>query len=596
MKRIFSKIKWKKIIKWLIIIAIIAAAGTFALQKLNATKAKQTDTKKAVTTAEVETRDIQNVLSSSGTISPINSYEITTLVEGDVIKADFEEGDVVKEGQVLYQIDTDMLDSQIETGETAVDRAEESLEKAKKNYEDAVENLAEAKTKYQEAKADYGDADIEATETGTVKTLYVEVGDTVQKGTQIAEIYDNSSMLLTVPFAASEVDSSLIGKTAVVTIESSDETLKGKVTKVSNIDETLSGNRLVNQVTIQVKNPGGITTTTTATAEIGDLSSSDEGTFAVLTQAIISSEVTGEIGSLKIDEGSRIKEGELIFTLTQKSIEDQLESYLTKVENAEDALENAKDSVEAAEDAIEDAEADLQEIIDTRTDYSITAPVTGKVITKNSLVGDTINKNTTLCVIYDLSAVTFEMSVDELDVMSVEVGQEVDVTADAFEDVEISGVVTNVSLESTASQGVTQYPVTVKISDIGNLLPGMNVTGEIIIEKAEGVLAIPADALMRGDVVYVKDDSVTEAVGDVPAGFKEVEVETGITDGDYVEIKSGLTGDEVLYVQRISESVQTMMPGMGFNMQGGGNRPSGNFQGGQRPSNGGGGMPGGMGQ
>jgi HlyD family secretion protein len=183
------------------------------------------------------------------------------------------------------------------------------------------------------------------------------------------------------------------------------------------------------------------------------------------------------------------------------------------------------------------------------------------------------------------------MFVDELDVMSVEVGQEVDVTADAFEDVEISGVVTNISLVSTANQGVTQYPVTVKISEVGNLLPGMNVTGEIIIQKAEGVLAIPSDALMRGDVVFVADASVTEAVGDVPAGFKEVAVETGITDGDYIEVKSGLAGTEEVYVKRISEAVQTMMPGMNFEMQGEtrgaamqGPSGNGNFNGGSRPA------------
>jgi HlyD family secretion protein len=120
----------------------------------------------------------------------------------------------------------------------------------------------------------------------------------------------------------------------------------------------------------------------------------------------------------------------------------------------------------------------------------------------------------------------------------------------------------------------------------------MNVTGEIIIAEAEGVMAIPADALMRGDQVYVKDDTVKEAKGDVPAGFKAVEVETGLTDGDYIEIKSGLTGDEEVYVQRISESVNTMMPGMEFGMPGqgpqDGQRPSGNM------SSGGQGMPGGF--
>lgn len=583
MKRIFSKIKWKKAIKWLVIIAIILIAGNFVYQRVSSKKLSQTMGEDAVTTAKVETRDIQTVLSSSGTIQPLNTYEVKTLVEGEIIAADFEEGDIVQEGQVLYQIATDTLDNKIDTSQTAVERAERNLEKAQKSYNDAIDDHEKAQADYAEARKEYGNPNIEATESGIVKTLFVKEGDTIQKGGQIAEIYDNSSMLLVIPFPASEVDKSMIGKTAEVTIEASNETLTGKVTKVSSIDEALSGNRLVNQVTIEVKNPGGLTAQTTATASIGDTYSSAEGTFSVKTQTILLADNAGEIGSLKIEEGSKISDGDVIYTLTQDSIEDQLEAFLNKVESSEDAIDNAKDSVENAEEAIEDSQTSLDEVIDTRTDYSITAPITGKVISKNALVGDTINSNsnTALCVIYDLSSVTFEMFVDELDVMSVQVGQEVDVTADAFEEVEISGVVTNISLMSTANNGVTQYPVTVKIADIGDLLPGMNVTGEIIIQKAEGVLAIPSDALMRGDVVYVADASVTEAVGEIPAGFKEVAVETGITDGDYIEVKSGLTGTEEVYVKRISEAVQTMMPGMyyeGEAMQG----PPENFSGGSK--------------
>lgn len=599
MKRVLKKIKWKKVILWLVVLAVILGGGSYAFRKFVDSKFQKTSNEETITTASVETRDIQNVLSSSGTISPLNSYEITTLVEGEVIEADFEEGDTVEEGQVLYKIDTDNLDNQIDNAQTALDRAEKSLTKAEDSYQDATEDLTEAKKDYQDAKAEYGNPNIASSETGIVKTLYVEEGDTVQKGTQIAEIYDNSIMLLTIPFSASDADKSLIGKSAEVVIDATNETLQGTVTKVSNIDEALSGNRLVNQVTIEVKNPGGITIATTATASIGNIYSSAEGSFAVSTQAVITAESSGEIGELKIEEGSKIKEGDIIYTLTAKSIEDQLEQYSSKVENAEDAVANAKDSIETAKETIEDAKANMQDIIDTRTDYSITAPVSGKVISKNSLVGDTIKNTTTLCVIYDLSAVTFEMEVDELDVMSVKVGQEVNVTADAFEDTKISGVVTNVSLESTSNQGVTQYPVTVRIDKIGDLLPGMNVTGEIIIEEAQGVLAIPADALMRGDKVYIKDDTVTEADGDVPAGFRAVDVETGISDGDYVEIKSGLTGEEEVYVERISEAVMGMMGGsMGFGMQGGNRmqRPfsdSGNSGGrGDMPS--GGGMPGGM--
>ncbi len=574
MKLKIANIKWKKVIKWVILLVVIIIIISVVYNRVSAGRLQNTSSENVITTQKVETRDIQNVLTSSGTISPLNTYDVTTLVEGEVIEADFEEGDTVEAGQVLYKIDTDTLDNQIGTAQTTLDRANKNLTKAENSYQDALDKLAKAQKDYDEAKAEFGDPAVRSEVTGYVKTLYVDKGDTVQKGSQIAEIYDNSTMELTLPFSSAEADQSLIGKSAEVVLEATDETIKGKVTKVSNIDEALSGNRLVNQVTIEVKNPGGITTSTTATASIGSIYSSAEGTFAVKTQTVISAEYAGKITDLKLVEGSQIKEGDILYILSEDSVEDLLEQYSSKLESAQDAVSNAQDGRESAAEAIEDADSKLQEIIDTRTDYSVTAPISGIVISKDALVGDTIRNTSALCTIYDMSAVTFEMNVDELDVINVKEGQEVEITADAFEGQQMKGVVTNVSLQSNANQGVTQYPVTVRIDEIGNLLPGMNVTGSIIIEKAAGVMAIPADALMRGDVVYVKDASVTEAVGEVPAGFKEVKVETGITDGDFIEIKSGLTGNEEVYVKRISEAVTFTMPG-GF----GGMRSQGGFGG-----------------
>ena len=62
---------------------------------------------------------------------------------------------------------------------------------------------------------------------------------------------------------------------------------------------------------------------------------------------------------------------------------------------------------------------------------------------------------------------------DELDVGNVEVGQTVEVTADALENQTFTGKVTNISSESSQSNGVTNYPVTVTLDTADGLLPGM---------------------------------------------------------------------------------------------------------------------------
>ena len=119
----------------------------------------------------------------------------------------------------------------------------------------------------------------------------------------------------------------------------------------------------------------------------------------------------------------------------------------------------------------------------------------------------------------------------------------------------------------------------------------MNVDGNIILDQAEDALVIPVDALMRGNKVYVKDASATEQQGNVPAGFKSVDVETGLTNDDYVEIVSGLSeGDEVYVAEStVSNNNMMMMPGGG--MGGGPGGGQGGPGGGQGGPGGGGGRP-----
>lgn len=542
----FKKLKHKKLIIFIVVIVVIV----LSLKIKSSFSGPKNSLEASTKTAKVETKDIKSVLTSTGVVEPLNTYAVSTLLEGEILTADFEEGDHVEKGDVLYQITTKDLDSKIDNNETAVTRAEKAFTKSESDYDVALDNYNEASEKYENAKSKYGSPNVTSSATGIIKDFLVKEGDRIQEGSQIAEIYDNSYMLLSVPFNASEVTGKLVGQSAEVTISGSSDTLKGKVTEVSSIDESLSGNRVVNMVTIRVKNPGGLTTANTATANIGTLSCSGEGTFKELENTIITSDRSGEIASLSVKKGSKINKGGAILTLTNDSIDTQLDAYEQAYKTAQVSLDNAKYAMETAKDSIEDAKNSLEDEIENKVDYSITAPISGQIISKNKLAGDVINMNNkdSLCIIYDLSALKFKMKVDELDILNLKKGQEVKITADALQDTELKGVVTNVSLLSESASGVTQYPVTVRIDDVGNLLPGMNVDAEIVTKEVSGVLAIPSGALMSGDVVYVADPSVKEAVGAVPAGYKEVKVKTGITDGNYIEIISGLKGDEELYV------------------------------------------------
>lgn len=566
LKTKIKNIKWTK--KKIIICAIIVAAIIAIICMIRSSGAsKARSSSSSVNTATVTKMDITSQISSSGTIASKNTYNVTALVSGEIISADFEEGDMVEEGQVLYRIDDSSKETQLTSAQNSLTRAESDLTYAQNNY-----NKASSK---------YSGNTVKATRSGYIKKLYIEEGDTISGSTQLADIYNDQAMKIKIPFLSGEAKFIGAGNDAILTLTDSSEQIGATVTSVSNMDETLEGGRIVRYVTFQVQNPGGLTTSMSASASVGEFQSAGEGTFEAWTDtkmnADVPSGVNVEVASVLVHEGDYVTSGTPILRMTSESADEVMRSYQSKLDQAQSSVDQAKQSADQAQETIDN--------------YTITAPISGQVVTKTYKVGDKIgsssgnsNASTTLAIIYDMSSYTFEMSVDELDISDVEVGQIVTVQADARDGETYYGKVTNVSLVSSVSNGVSTYPVTVTLDETYDLLPGMNVDGYITLASASDATVVPADALMRGNKVYIQDDSVKEAQGTVPAGFREVDVEVGLINDDYVQILSGVEEGDIVYVAESSNNSSMMMPGMdGGGMPGGGGALGG----------GGGGMPGG---
>lgn len=542
-----KKKKWVRII---VILLILAAALTGLMVWKNKKAKAAAAEAESHNTATVEKRSITSELSSSGTLAAKDTYSITSMVEGEVVSANFEEGDQVEKGQVLYEIDKSSMDTELTS-------AENSLTRSQNSYSEALED-------YNQAVSDYSGNTYKATESGYIKELYISAGNKVSGNTKLADLYSDDVMEIRIPFLSAEAAQITAGSAATLTLVDSGEQVAATVKAVANREETLSG---------------GLTTSSKASAQVGDWIGSEEGVFEASVDTTMEADLATsvEVEAVLVNEGDYVTKGTPLFRMTSKTADKLIQSY--------------KDSLDKAQESVESAQSKLESTQDSYDNYTITAPISGQVITKTYKVGDNITKNssstTVLATIYDLSSLTFEMSIDELDIQNVKVGQKVTVTADAYEGQTFSGTVTNVSLESTYSNGVSTYPVTVTMDEVGDLLPGMNVDGVITLDQADDVLTIPVDALMRGNQVYVKDDTVKEQQGAVPAGFRAVEVETGLTNDSYVEIKSGLSEGDTVYVAESSTSSSTsmMMPAGGMGGGPGGGGPGGG------PGGGGGGGP-----
>lgn len=240
--------------KWIVLtgIVLIAVIGGALYWQSYSRKAKMASTEaEAKNTSTVTRGTLTSELSSSGTISPKDTYSITSLVEGEVIQADFEEGDQVEEGQILYQIDVSSMESEMTS-------ATNSLERSNNNYAQALQD-------YQEALNDYSGNTYKSTRSGFIQTLKIQPGDKVSSNTELATVYNDQTMKMKVPFLSGEAAAIGVGSQAVLTLADTEEQLAGVVTAVSNMDEVLSGGRMVRYVTIEVANPGGLTTEHTAT-------------------------------------------------------------------------------------------------------------------------------------------------------------------------------------------------------------------------------------------------------------------------------------------------------------------------------------------
>ena len=477
------------------------------------------------TTAPVERRDITAQITGSGALEAANSYSVTSLAEGNILTADFEEGDQVEEGTVLYTIDASDLSGSLE-------QAQLSLGQAQRGYDSRVKDLEKLS--------------VTAPKAGQVLSLEVEAGDDVSAGQTVAALRNSDVMTLEVPFLSDEAAGFRVGQSASVTLESTFETLEGTVTKIDRMDTVLEGGMMVRYVTVEVSNPGALSSSQTGSVTVDGCASAGSAPFAYAAEENITAEVSGQVASIQAQEGSWVDRGGVILTLTSDSVEDSLQS-------AADSLRNAQLSLESRQDQLDN--------------YTITSPIRGTVIDKNYKAGETSEAGKVLCSIYDLSYLTMTLSVDELDISDIEVGQKVSITADAVEGKTYTGVVTKVSVAGTSSGGTTTYPVTVRIDETEGLLPGMNVDAAITLESASDVLAIPAGALNRGNTVLVTADSPS-AAGGTPqenAGevYHSVPVEIGASDSSYIEIRSGLQeGDTVAYIpQSSSGGFEMMIPG-----------------------------------
>ena len=453
-------------------------------------------------------QDLTVAVDGSGAVTPIESYQVGALVSGEVLAAPFEVGDWIEKGDLLYQLDAG-------DAEIGLQQAQLSLRQAQLNYDELLSGMSPS-----------------ASAAGVVQQVHVQKGDLVSPGTPIADVADNSTMTLTLPFQSADASSLSPGQGAQVTIAGTMEVLSGTVESISSAELVGNGGALVRQVKIRVDNPGALTSANSATATVGDIACAGSGSFEENTRQTVVAQTSGEVTAVHVTAGSRVSAGTALVTLGGDGAQSALENSAISVENAQLALQRAQDALES---------------------YTITAPISGTIIEKNYKVGDKVDGMDagSLAILYDMSSLKLTMNISELDLNQVQEGQEVDITAEALPGQVFQGVVDRVSINGTTTNGFTTYPVTILLREFGDLNPGMNVSADIVVERTTGVLCVPVSAVNSDGTVLVAGPGTLSEDGLAIANLSKAErrpVELGRSNEEYIEITSGLSQDEVVLV------------------------------------------------
>ncbi len=546
--------KKKKWLKRLIILVVIAAVIVFVLSRCMAGGVQSVSGSYLPAPAAVQ--ELTVAVTGPGTIKPNDSYRATTLIKGEILTAPFEEGDTVRKDDVLFTLDQSDVESAVKQARTGVEQAQLSVQSAQLNYDSLI------RTRNDNAK----DRQVKANANGVITKVYVDPGDTIAAGTPIADILDRDNMKLEVPFHSVNAASFYVGQSATVTVSGTAETLYGTISQISATDSVGPGGTLVRNVTVTVQNPGALSDASTGSAAVGDASSSASGSFQYGERKQLIAKYSGELETLELHEGDRVYDGQQVGEFKETQMQDQIDAATIQLSNARLALRNAQDSLERTQDSLED--------------YTITSPIEGTVIEKNYKAGDNYDPSTAstsgtsafMAVIYDMSRLTFDINVSEMDVVQVQVGQKVTFTADALDSASFTGVVEKVNINGTTQNGNTSYPVTVAVDGNGSdladqgLLPGMSVSANIIVEEAGSVLCVPVDAIQRGasPFVMVAGAGALDENGNL-ADFTKLEkreVELGRNNDEYIEVLSGLTEGETVFIPNAASSFMNAMMGM----------------------------------
>ena len=443
---------------------------------------------------------ISTTVSGSGTLAEVD-LEALTVPEGvEVKEIQVERDDVVAKGDLLATVDMASVLSSM----SAVQSELEALDK-----------------EISDASADAVSSTVKAGVAGRVKIVYAEKNESV--ASCMAD-HGALAVLSLDGYMALDLDAdTLAAGDPVKVIRENGTEINGVVEKALGGKATIlvTDNGPKSDEEVKVVNADG--------QELGSGKLYIHNALAVTGYA-------GTVSAVKTSENAKVSASTALF---------QLKDTATSANY--DALLRSRGELEE----------ELLELLTIYRDGAVLAPYDGKV----SSVDHSDEAATSLVTMGPNTQMSVTISIDETDILALELSQEADITVSSVSDRPFSGTVTEISKIATTSSGVSYYSAVVTLDRDEKMLAGMSASVDVKIEGVEDAILIPVDALHQTSAiyyVYTSYDAETESYGGM------VEVTVGMQNSKYVVIESGLkVGDTVYYTESASfNNFFGMMGGM----------------------------------
>jgi len=521
MQNIFTKIKIyiaaHKIISAIIIIIIIGI-GYWGYNKLTNTTG---ETQYVTTTVQKGT--IVSSVTASGQVESSNQINLTAKVSGTITNISVKAGDKVVKGQTLFSVDnTD----------------------AKKSVRDAEISLQNAKLALQKLQIQNSNTNLNT----ALSKAYADGFNTVTNS-----IYDLNTTLL-------GLSNNILSKSNLA-----DNVVRVNGNSALDYMNTAQTAYYTAQTAFQKTNSDYVLISNkSSNADIENIIQETYDTTKLLSNAIKSTQnFVDYMTKVSNNSSSSLTSYQTTLATYTNTINTDATNLLgaqTTISSNKDSFSSSDLSTQSAEISIKQAQNTLQDAKDNLANYYVTAPFSGTIASVAAEVGNTAS-GTLGSIITDKEVAT--LSMNEVDVAKIKLGEKATVTFDAIPDLTMVGSVAEIDSVGEVSSGVVTYTVKIAFDTTNaSVKPGMSVSASIITESKTDALIVPSSAIKtQGATKYVQMFSTplaAPATGSRGTPSKiapnKVTVEVGISDDTNTEITSGLKEGDQIVLSTITSS------------------------------------------